>query len=118
RITDTDNHAAIRQAAQHSQADEVIGNLPHGYNTQLGKQFEKGEELSMGQWQRIALSRSLFKDAPILVLDEPTSWMDRETQKNFYEILEKIKKDKVVILISHNEKSEDKKELVQNEILS
>ena len=102
-IADNENHSAIRQAAQHSQADEVIDNLPHGYNTQLGKQFEKGEELSMGQWQRIALGRSLFKDAPILVLDEPTSWMDRETQKTFYENLENIKKDKVVILISHKE---------------
>lgn len=73
----------------------------------MGKIFEKGEELSMGQWQRIALGRTLFKNAPILVLDEPTSWMDREAQGGFYTQLEKLKENRVVLLISHRETDSD-----------
>jgi ATP-binding cassette subfamily B protein len=102
-VSDMHNHFGIRQAAQDSHAEEIIEGLPLGYDTQLGKQFENGEELSLGQWQRIALGRTLFKDAPIMILDEPTSWLDIETQEKFYTNLEKIKKNRIVILISHNE---------------
>lgn len=90
-ITKMDNCSGVRQAAQDSHAEEIINDLPQGYGTQLGKQFENGEELSMGQWQRGALGRSLFKDAQILILDEPTSWLDIESKDKFYTNLERIK---------------------------
>lgn len=110
-VSDMDNHFGIRQAAKDSHAEEIIDDLPLGYDTQLGKQFENGEELSMGQWQRIALGRTLFKDAPIMILDEPTSWLDIEAQEKFYTNLEKIKKNRIVILISHNERKTKIKKL-------
>ena len=61
----------------------------------------KGEELSMGQWQRIALARQLYSDAPVLVFDEPTAWMDIPSRDKFYKTLDKLKQEKVVILIKH-----------------
>jgi ATP-binding cassette, subfamily B, bacterial len=106
-ITEFKNREAVGKAARASQAEEIIAELPDGYNTMLGKIFEQGEELSMGQWQRIALGRTLFKNAPILVLDEPTSWMDREAQAGFYTQLEKLKENRVVLLISHRETDSD-----------
>ncbi|MCI5189984.1 MAG: ATP-binding cassette domain-containing protein, partial [Candidatus Electrothrix sp. AS4_5] len=90
------------EAAQLSSADTVIEKLPKGYDTLLGKYFENGEELSMGQWQRIALARTLYADARIIVLDEPTSWMDAEAEEHFYQQLEQVKKEKIVLLVQHN----------------
>ncbi len=92
----------IEEAARLSCADTVIAKLPKGYDTLLGKYFENGEELSMGQWQRIALARTLYADARIVVLDEPTSWMDAEAEAHFYQQLEQIKKEKIVLLVDHH----------------
>lgn len=90
------NHAAII-----STADRVVNCLKSGYDTLLGRQFENGEELSMGQWQRIAIARALYSDAPILILDEPTGWLDAEAEKTFFENLLRIKNEKIIFLISH-----------------
>src|SRR5574344_449157 len=95
------NESRIRQAANLSGAASVIDKLPQGYNTMLGCQFNDGKELSMGQWQRVALARLLYSDAPIMVFDEPTAWMDSNTQNLFLSGLQQIRKDKVIILISH-----------------
>jgi len=91
----------IIRAAKLSVADEVIENLPNGYDTLLGKYFEKGEELSMGQWQRMALARALTKDSQILILDEPTSWMDELAASGFYKQLSILKQNRILLLISH-----------------
>jgi ATP-binding cassette subfamily B protein len=92
----------VRQAAHLSGADKFIERLPKGYDTQLGRMFDGGEELSMGQWQRIALARQLYSNAPVLVFDEPTAWMDVPSRDRFYETLEMMKKEnKVIILIKH-----------------
>lgn len=90
----------LRYVSHLSSADKVISKLPAQYDTILGKYFEKGEELSMGQWQRIALARALYKDAPILVLDEPTSWMDEKAESSFYQNLDSLAKDKILLVIS------------------
>ena len=92
----------VRQVAHLSGADKFIEKLPKGYDTMLGRMFDGGEELSMGQWQRIALARQLYGDAPVLVFDEPTAWMDVPSRDRFYETLEALQKqNKVIILIKH-----------------
>ena len=105
-IESGNNFGRMEQASMLSCADSVIEQLPFQYDTILGKYFEKGEELSMGQWQRIALGRTLFKDAPILILDEPTSWMDAIANVEFYQNINQLKKDKILLLISHSTNKE------------
>ncbi len=92
----------VRYAAHLSGADKFIERLPKDYDTPLGRMFDGGEELSMGQWQRIALARQLYGNAPVLVFDEPTAWMDIPSRDRFYETLEEMKnQNKVIILIKH-----------------
>jgi len=67
---------ALEEAAHKALIHETVQDLPQGYDTQLGHWFEGGTELSGGQWQRIALARAYYRDAPIVILDEPTSAMD------------------------------------------
>lgn len=101
-IESTQTLSVIRKAAQMAGADTIIENLPHGYDTQLGRLFDGGEELSMGQWQRIALARQLYSDAPVLLFDEPTAWMDVATREHFRQTLQTLQQyNKVIILINH-----------------
>ena len=101
------NHAAdakrIAQALRQSGAQGVVDGLGKGLDTQLGRMFDEGEELSMGQWQRIALARQLYSEAPILVFDEPTAWMDAAARRQFRATLEEIKENHIVLLVSHEE---------------
>ena len=91
-----------RYAAELAGADIIIAKLPKGYQTPLGRMFDGGEELSMGQWQRIALARQLYSDAPVLIFDEPTAWMDVPSRDKFYQTLDMLKNNnKVIILIKH-----------------
>ncbi len=90
------------EAADMGQASEFIDRLPQRYNTQLGRWFHSGQELSVGQWQRIALARAFMRSAAnILVLDEPTASMDSETEAEIFEHFRSLTEDKIVILISH-----------------
>jgi len=90
------------EAAEKGQAAELIDTLPAGYETQLGRWFNDGQELSGGQWQRIALARAFMRErAEILVLDEPTSSMDAEAETQIFEHFRSLTRDKIVILISH-----------------
>jgi ATP-binding cassette subfamily B protein len=89
-------------AAERGQASDFIDALSDGYQTQLGRWFNRGQELSGGQWQRIALARAFMREqAEILVLDEPTSSMDAETEMQVFEGFRAQTSDKIVILISH-----------------
>lgn len=105
-IEDKNNDSWMYWSAEYSKARPVIENLPQQYETILGKFFTKGEELSMGQWQRIALARTLYSDAPIILLDEPTSWMDEKAARHFLKNLQKLKRDKLILLVSHSIKKE------------
>ena len=99
RFEDAEGH---RAAARRGQADAFIEALPGGYDTQLGRWFKDGRELSGGQWQKIALSRAFMRaEADILVLDEPTSAMDAEAEYRLFEHLRQHATDKMAILISH-----------------
>jgi ATP-binding cassette subfamily B protein len=81
--------------------DELISTLPKGYDTVIGNLFDDSRELSWGEWQKIALSRAIFRDAPILILDEPSSAMDAETEFEIFNRFREIVKGKTSILISH-----------------
>jgi len=89
-------------AAERGLAKPVIETLPDTYNTQLGRWFKNGRELSLGQWQKVALSRSFMRrDADILVLDEPTASMDAEAEVKIFERFREVTADKIAIVISH-----------------
>lgn len=90
------------EAAEMGRASSFIERLPQGYATQLGRWFNRGQELSVGQWQRIALARAFMRSAAnILVLDEPTASMDSETEAEIFEHFRAMTDDKIAILISH-----------------
>ena len=91
----------IIQAAVASGADSVISLLPEGYDTNLGKWFEKGEELSVGEWQKIALARAFIRDVEIVILDEPTSSLDARAEFKIFELFQKMTTDKMAVFISH-----------------
>ncbi len=96
------NEERWREAADKGMADAIVEDLPGGYATQLGKWFKDGQELSGGQWQKIALSRAFMRtDADILVLDEPTASMDARAEARIYEHFRKLTKNRIAILISH-----------------
>jgi ATP-binding cassette, subfamily B, bacterial len=91
-----------RAAAGKGMADSIVDRLPSGYGTQLGKWFKDGQELSGGQWQKIALSRAFMRtDADILVLDEPTAAMDAAAEAEIFEHFRKLTQNRIAILISH-----------------
>ena len=91
----------IRQAARDSGADEFISRLRNGYETVLGKWFEDGEELSMGEWQKVALARAFVRDAQIVVLDEPTSFLDVQAEYEVFDRFRRLATGRSTILISH-----------------
>ncbi|MBS0418572.1 MAG: ABC transporter ATP-binding protein [Proteobacteria bacterium] len=91
-----------REAAQKGRASEFIETLPAGYQTQLGKWFKDGRELSGGQWQKIALSRAFMRTrADVLVLDEPTAAMDAQAEAEVFEHFRQLARERITILISH-----------------
>jgi ATP-binding cassette, subfamily B, bacterial len=91
-----------RDAADKGRASTFIESLPQGYQTQLGKWFKDGRELSGGQWQKIALSRAFMRSrADILVLDEPTAAMDAQAEAEVFEHFRQLARERITILISH-----------------
>ncbi len=88
----------IVEAAKAAHAHEFIIRLPDGYNTMVG---ERGMQLSGGQRQRIALARAFLKNAPILILDEPTSSIDIKTEREIIEVMERLSVGRTVFIIAH-----------------
>ncbi|MCE5322038.1 ABC transporter ATP-binding protein/permease [bacterium] len=95
------NKDKIVAAARQSGADIAIENLKDGYDTVLGKAFQDGEELSLGQWQKLALARAFLRDAQIIVLDEPTSAMDPNAEYEFFENFRQLAQGRSAVIISH-----------------
>ncbi|WP_228122277.1 ABC transporter ATP-binding protein [Saccharothrix syringae] len=91
----------VRGAAAQSGADEVVARLPQRWRTLLSKQFRGGVELSGGQWQRLAVARGLYRDAPLLIWDEPTAPLDAKAEFAVYESLRALAADRTVVLITH-----------------
>jgi ATP-binding cassette subfamily B protein len=97
-----EDEARWREAAELATAAPFVEELPAGYQTQLGKWFRDGRELSGGQWQKIALARAFIREgADILVLDEPTAAMDARAEAQVFEQFRELARERMVILISH-----------------
>jgi ATP-binding cassette subfamily B protein len=91
----------IEKAAGAGGADAVVSNLPRGYDTMLGGYFEAGQELSVGQWQKIAIARAFMRDAEVLILDEPTASLDAEAEHEMWKRFKALAHGRTAILISH-----------------
>src|SRR5262249_13213996 len=90
--------ARVVAAAPQANAHEVIAQLPDGYDTVIG---ERGATLSGGQRQRIAIARAMIRDAPILILDEPTTGLDAESERLVMEALERLMRGRTTFVIAH-----------------
>jgi ATP-binding cassette subfamily B protein/ATP-binding cassette subfamily C protein len=88
-------------AARASGADEVVAGLARGYDTLLDRRFEGGAELSGGQWQRLAVGRGFFRDAPLLICDEPTAALDARAEHHLFERIRTHADGRTVLLITH-----------------
>lgn len=95
------NLGFLKEAVKKSGADSFIDDLPGKYDQTVGKMFDGGIDLSGGQWQKLALARAFYRDAPILILDEPTSAIDAKAEYEIFERVQKLQQDKTVIIISH-----------------
>jgi ATP-binding cassette subfamily B protein len=91
----------VRAAARRSGADADIDPLPEGYATFLGPAFIGGTDLSGGQWQRVALARLFFRDAPFVILDEPTAALDAKAEHALFASIRELLAGRSVLLISH-----------------
>lgn len=96
-----DDLERIQDAADRGGATPVIEDMPLGYNTVLGRRWEKGQELSGGQWQKIALARAFMRKAEVLVLDEPTSALDAEAEYEVFRRFGELIEGRIAVLISH-----------------
>ena len=92
---------AVVTASQRGGADELIAGLPAGYDTALGKWFDAGVNLSGGEWQKVALARAFMREAPILLLDEPTASLDAQAEYDLFERLKSLTSGKTAVYISH-----------------
>ncbi len=92
---------AVRAAARASGADDFVEGLPNGYDCLLGKWFENGEQLSVGQWQKIAVARAFLRESEVIALDEPTSAMDAISEHDMFERMLRLSKDRTTLLVSH-----------------
>jgi len=98
RAADTEG---IVRAAEQAGADRDISSMPDGYDTLLGPAFIDGTDLSTGQWQRLALARTFFRDAPLVILDEPTAALDAKAEHELFAKIGELFADRSVLLISH-----------------
>jgi ATP-binding cassette subfamily B protein len=94
-------HKRIVNAAKITGADRTIDKLHQGYETILGKRFQDGVDISIGEWQKVALARAFLRDAQILVLDEPTSALDAKAEYDVFKRFQQLRNGRSAILISH-----------------
>ena len=91
----------IVEAARRTGADAVIRSLPLGYQTILSRQFEQGADLSLGQWQKLALARAFLRDSQLLVLDEPTAALDPKAEAEVFDQFHELAVGRTAVVISH-----------------
>ena len=98
RLDDLDG---VALAAQRAGIADALERLHAGYETMMSRSYENGADLSVGQWQRVAVARAFFREAPLLVLDEPAAALDAVAEQRLYERLEELCRSRSVLLISH-----------------
>ncbi|MCB0987652.1 MAG: ABC transporter ATP-binding protein [Microthrixaceae bacterium] len=91
----------VKAAAVKAGANEFLAGLPSDYDTVLSRFIEGGRDLSIGQWQRVALARALFRDAPLVIMDEPTAALDPAAEARLFDHIKEMATDRAVLLISH-----------------
>jgi ATP-binding cassette subfamily B protein len=96
-----DDRARVVAAAKKGGAHPIMERLPEGYDTPLGRRWQRGQELSVGEWQKVALSRAFMRDADVLVLDEPTASLDAEAEYEVFQRFGQLTEGKIAVLISH-----------------
>ncbi|WP_441248175.1 ABC transporter ATP-binding protein [Kitasatospora sp. McL0602] len=95
------SHVARDAAAVLSAAAEVVSRLPKGYETLLSREFRRGVDLSGGEWQRFAVARGFYRDAPLLICDEPSAAMDAQAERHVFETLHDLSAGRTTVLITH-----------------
>ena len=100
-ITSCGSQEDIQVAAQHAGAHDFIRKLPGEYQAMMGKSFEEGQELSIGQWQKLAIARALYSPAQFLILDEATSSLDALAERDFFQSFRERIGKKSALIISH-----------------
>jgi ATP-binding cassette subfamily B protein len=101
RVEELCNEERIRIAAHQSGIAPVIEDLPGQYDAMLGRTFQDGNQLSFGQWQKVALARAFMRQAPIVVLDEPTASIDAKAEMEIFDRFREIAKNTTALLIAH-----------------
>ena len=91
----------LREATVGAGADALFDRLPNGDQTLLGRWFEGGVELSGGEWQRVALARAFYRDSPLVILDEPTSFMDSWAENEWLDRFNRVAGDRTALIITH-----------------
>ena len=99
--TGINDRKRIERTARTAGADAVIAGLTKGLDTLLSTRYPDGADLSTGQWQRVAMARALFRDAPLVVLDEPTASLDPQAEAELYEAMSRTLVDRTVVLVTH-----------------
>ncbi len=92
---------SVNRAASLAGVDAIAEHLPHGVSTILSREFEDGVNLSGGQWQRVALARAVHQDAPLVILDEPSSALDPRAEADLFDTIRALYKNRSVVYISH-----------------
>jgi ATP-binding cassette, subfamily B, bacterial len=101
RPDDEIDDAAIREAAKIADADSFLSALPAGYQTPLSRRFTGGHELSGGQWQKVAIARAFYRNAPLVIIDEPTAALDARAEYELFSSLHEVLRGRSALIISH-----------------
>ena len=100
-IEEQDNENQITEAAHKGMANQVIDNLPSGFDQMIGRRFAEGVNLSGGEWQKVAISRAYMRDAQVMILDEPTAALDARAEYEVFLRFTDLTKGKSAVIISH-----------------
>lgn len=95
------NASSVWDALASAGLDDVIRNQPDQLDGRLGRSFQDGQDLSAGQWQRMSIARAFYRNAPLLILDEPTAAVDAEAEADVFEVIRQLQRDRAVLLITH-----------------